>query len=138
MSSREDITRRIEESVSGVGGVRRVLSSAGEGVGVVTAELETLADAAEVQNAVRTAVERIENFPPSDADEPEIQRAEAIRNAVTLAVGSVSADEHDLREAAEALRDAVLALPNVSFVSLSGVRDREIQIELSEGCAATV
>ncbi len=128
----EDITRRIEESVSGVGGVRRVLSSAGEGVGVVTAELETLADAAEVQNAVRTAVERIENFPPSDADEPEIQRAEAIRNAVTLAVGSVSADEHDLREAAEALRDAVLALPNVSFVSLSGVREREIQIELSE------
>ena len=128
----EDITRRIEESVSGVVGVRRVLSTAGEGVGVVTVELETFADADEVQNAVRTAVERIENFPPLNADEPEIQRAEAIRNVVTLAVASASANEHDLRLDAEALRDALLALPSVAFVSLSGARDREIQIEVSE------
>ena len=128
----EDITRRIEESVSGVVGVRRVLSKASEGVGVVTAELETLADAAEVQNAIASAVERIENFPPLNAEDPEIQRAEAVRNVVTLAVASVSADEHDLRQGAEALRDALLALPSVAFVSLSGARDREIQIELSE------
>ena len=128
----EDITRRIEESVSGVVGVRRVLSTAGEGVGVVTVELETFADADEVQNAVRTAVERIENFPPLNADEPEIQRAEAIRNVVTLSVASASANEHDLRLDAEALRDALLALPSVAFVSLSGARAREIQIEVSE------
>ena len=128
----EDVTRRIEESVSGVVGVRRVLSKASEGVGVVTAELETLADAAEVQNAIGSAVERIENFPPLNAEDPEIQRAEAVRNVVTLAVASVSADEHDLRQGAEALRDALLALPSVAFVSLSGARDREIQIELSE------
>ena len=128
----EDITRRIEESVSGVVGVRRVLSTAGEGVGVVTVELETFADADEVQDAVRTAVERIENFPPLNADEPEIQRAEAIRNVVTLSVASASANEHDLRLDAEALRDALLALPSVAFVSLSGARAREIQIELSE------
>ena len=128
----EDITRRIEESVSGVVGVRRVLSKASEGVGVVTVELETLADAAEVQNAVRSAVERIENFPPLNAEEPEVQRAEAMRNVVTLTVASVSANEHDLREGAEALRDALLTLPSVAFVSLSGARDREIHIELSE------
>ena len=128
----EDITRRIEESVSGVVGVRRVLSTAGEGVGVVTVELETFADADEVQDAVRTAVERIENFPPLNADEPEIQRAEAIRNVVTLSVASASANEHDLRLDAEALRDALLALPSVAFVSLSGARAREIQIEVSE------
>ena len=128
----EDITRRIEESVSGVVGVRRVLSTAGEGVGVVTVELETFADADEVQNAVRTAVERIENFPPLNADEPEVRRAEAIRNVVTLSVASASANEHDLRLDAEALRDALLALPSVAFVSLSGARDREIQIEVSE------
>ena len=128
----EDITRRIEESVSGVVGVQRVLSTAGEGVGVVTVELETFADADEVQDAVRTAVERIENFPPLNADEPEIQRAEAIRNVVTLSVASASANEHDLRLDAEALRDALLALPSVAFVSLSGARDREIQIEVSE------
>ena len=128
----EDITRRIEESVSGVVGVRRVLSTAGEGVGVVTVELETFADADEVQNAVRTAVERIENFPPLNADEPEVRRAEAMRNVVTLSVASASANEHDLRLDAEALRDALLALPSVAFVSLSGARDREIQIEVSE------
>ena len=128
----EEITRRVEESVSGIVGVRRVLSRAEEGVGVVTAELQPFADAAEVHDAVRTAVERIENFPPTNADQAEVERTEATRKVVVLALTSAIASEHDLREDAEALRDALLALPGISFVSLVGARDREIHVEVSE------
>ena len=128
----QDVTRRVEESVSGIVGVERVLSSSGEGLGRVTLELRRLADAVDVLNAVRTAVERIEGFPPPDAEQPEIVRNEVARPILTLALSSAGLSEHELRREAEVLREALLALPSVSLVSLSGARDREIQIELSE------
>ena len=128
----QDVTRRVEESVAGVVGVERVLSTSGEGVGMVTLELRRLADAVDVLNAVRTAVERIEGFPPPDAEQPEIVRNEVARPILTLALSTTHLNEHDLRREAEVLREALLALPSVSLVSLSGARDREIQIELSE------
>ena len=128
----EDVNRRVEESLEGIVGVERVTSTAHEGVGVVTVELETFADAVDVVHDVRTAVDRIENFPPLDAEQPEVVRTEPVHKAAMLAVSSPTLDEGELRHAAEALRDALLALPLVSFVSLDGAREREIQIELSE------
>ncbi len=128
----KDVNRRIEESLGGIVGVDRVRSSAAEGVGVVTVELKTFADPLEVLHTVRTAVDRIENFPPVDAEQPEIVRSETVRKVAVLAVSSSNLDEDGLRRDAEALRDALLALPTVSFVSLVGAREREMQIELSE------
>ena len=127
-----DITARVEEAVSGIVGVERVLATSSEGRSQVTLELKPFADAVDVLNATRTAVERIENFPPARADQPEIVRTEVIRSVLTFALTSTELDEDGLRGAGEALRADLLALPSVSFVSLAGTRDREIQIELSE------
>jgi multidrug efflux pump subunit AcrB len=127
-----DVTARIEEAVSGIVGVERVIATSSEGRSQVTLELKPFADAVDVLNATRAAVERIENFPPARADQPEIVRTEVIRSVLTFAVSSAALDEDGLRGAAEALRADLLALPSVSFVSLAGTRDREIQIELSE------
>ena len=128
----EDITSRIEESVSGIVGVERVIATSSEGQSRVTLDLKPFADAVDVLNATRTAVERIENFPPPRADQPEIVRTEVIRSVLTFAVSSTELDEDGLRTSAERLRKDLLALPSVSFVSLVGTRDREIQIDLSE------
>lgn len=128
----EDVTSRIEESVSGIVGVERVVSMAREGLGRVTLELKPFADGVDVLNAARTAVERIENFPPFRADKPEIVRTEVIRQVLSLVVTSDVLDEDGLRRSAERLRADLLALPSVSFVSLDAARSREIQIELSE------
>ena len=127
-----DITARVEEAVSGIVGVERVIATSSEGRSQVTLELKPFADAVDVLNATRTAVERIENFPPARADQPEIVRTEVIRSVLTFALTSTELDEDGLRGAGEALRADLLALPSVSFVSLAGTRDREIQIELSE------
>jgi len=119
-------------AVSGIVGVERVLATSAEGRSQVTLELKPFADAVDVLNATRTAVERIENFPPARADQPEIVRTEVIRSVLTFALTSAELDEDGLRGAGETLRADLLALPSVSFVSLAGTRDREIQIELSE------
>lgn len=129
---REDIVRRLEENLVGLPGVERVVAAAYEGLAQVTVELATFADAAAVLDDVKNAVDRIENFPPVSAEQPEIEYSRVEIEVLTLSVSSASASENELRLAAQALREGLLELPSVSQVTLLGTRDREISIELSE------
>ena len=127
-----DVNRRIEESVVGLPGVERVVSTASQSLGRVIVEMATFADADAVFNDIQSAVDSIENFPPVRAEQPEVELVKLAHEVMTLAVTSATLSENALRLAAEDLRDSVLALPSVSQVSLKGTRDREITIELSE------
>ena len=127
----EGITRRVEEAVFGIDGVERVLSEASENVGRVTVELKDFVDAARVHDDVESAVQRISDFPPEDAEQPSVVRAETISDVMTMVVAS-ELSEAELRRGAELLEEALLALPSVSLVSLVGARDYEISIEVRE------
>ncbi len=128
----EDINRRIEEAIVGLRGVKRVVGTATEGRGQLRVELETFADPDTVLNDVQNAVDGIENFPPLNAERPEVELHRFAIEVLTLAVSSSHASENELRLAAENARDELLALSSVSQVTLLGTRDREITIELSE------
>ena len=128
----EDVNRRIEESVVGLPGVERVVSTASQSVGRVMVEVATFADVDAVFNDVQSAVDSIENFPPVRAEQPEVILPKVAHEVMTLAVTSAALSEDALRLAAEDLRDRVLTLPSVSQVTLKGTRDREITIELNE------
>ena len=128
----EDVNRRIEESVIGLAGVERVVGTASENHGRISIELSTFADATNVLNDVQTAVDGIENFPPVTANQPEVELRQPALEVMTLAVSSAAVSEHELRLAAENVRDELLELPSISQVKLKGTRDREISIELSE------
>ncbi len=127
----EGITRRVEEAVFGIDGVERVLSEASENVGRVTVELKDFVDASRVHDDVESAVQRISDFPPEDAEQPSVVRAETISAVMTVVVAS-ELSEAELRRGAELLEEALLALPSVSLVSLVGARDYEISIEVRE------
>ena len=127
----EGITRRVEEAVFGIDGVERVTSRASENVGTVTVELKDFVDASRVRDDVEAAVQRISDFPPEDAEQPSVVRAETISDVMTMVVAS-ELSEAELRRGAELLEEALLALPSVSLVSLVGARDYEISIEVRE------
>ena len=128
----EDVVKRIEESLVGEVGISRFLSSSRYELGVVDAEIDEYADPLDVLNNVRTAVERIEDFPPGNADQPEVRHVVVTRNVLTLAMSSDVLDSYDLRRASESLRESLLLLSDVANVELFGTRDQEIQIEISE------
>ena len=127
----EGITRRVEEAVFGIDGVDRVLSTASENIGTVRVELKDFVDDTQVRDDVQSAVERLVDFPPEQAEQAEVERATQVSNVITLVVSS-ELPEAELVRGAEALEEALLALPNVSLVSLLGVRDYEISIEVRE------
>ena len=128
----ESVTRRIEERLIGLPGVRQVLSEASAGLGSVNVFLKAFASTREVQDEVRTAVSRIERFPPVGAEQPEVGTTFVHVPAVTLAVASSELSPDALRLAAERVREDMLRLPSVTNVTLDYAAAREIAIEVDE------
>ncbi|MFT6776463.1 MAG: multidrug efflux pump subunit AcrB [Paraglaciecola sp.] len=127
----QSITRRIEEAVFGIDGVDRVISRASENLGSVTLELKDFVDANKVRDDAEAAVQQLVDFPPEDAEQPEIVRAQTLSDVLTIVVSSQKG-ERELRRGAEMVEQELLALPRVSLVSLIGAKDYEIAIEISE------
>ena len=68
----EAVCKRIEERVRGLEGVRRVRSTAAEGVGVVSVEMERGIDMAQMLNDIKNEVDRIDTF-PTETEKPVIK-----------------------------------------------------------------
>ena len=127
----EGVTRRVEEAVLGIDGVKRVSSTASENIGSVTIELADFADKLLVKDDVQSAVERLADFPPENAERETVSAPKPTGGVVTLVVvGNVTPLE--LRQAAEQLERELLTRNGISLVSLAGDRDYEISIEVSE------
>jgi len=126
----QGIILAIEEAVQGLDGVDEVSSSANEGVGVVTVDMLVGADLQKLAQDIQSEVDRITTF-PEEAEEPRVEIATHRRDVVALALYG-DQNERVLRETAEQLRDGLLQNPEITQVELSGVRDFEISIEVSQ------
>ena len=126
----EGVVRRVEEQIESLAGIRRITSTAAENVGVVTAQLELGTDIAQALDDIKAEVDRITTF-PVEAEEPQVQEVTNRRQALQLALhGPVP--ERALKELAAQVKDELTALPSISYVTINGVRDYEIAIEVSE------
>lgn len=127
----DGITRRIEEAVIGIQGIKRVVSNATENLGSVTIELDDFADGNIVLNDVETEIDGLQDFPPEEAEDVVIIKAKSNSSVLSLVVYGDVADK-PLADWADRIKDDLLRLDNVSLVDLYGVKDREISIEVSE------
>ncbi|MFT7132995.1 MAG: multidrug efflux pump subunit AcrB, partial [Cyclobacteriaceae bacterium] len=127
----EGITRRVEEAVFGIEGVDRVISRASENLGSVTLELKDFVDPDKVRDDAEAAVQQLIDFPPEDAEQPQIVRATTLSDVLTIVVTS-DKGERELRRGAEIIEEELLALPGVSLISLLGAKEYEVAIEITE------
>jgi len=127
----DSITSRVEEELVGIQGVKRITAKASEGYGLITVELEEFINADDVYNDVETVVNGLSDFPPEDAERPQIVKTRITPNVINLALhGNV--DEKTLKFWAENIEEEIRSLPGVALTSLSGVRDYQISIEIPE------
>ncbi|MEN8256860.1 MAG: efflux RND transporter permease subunit [Thermodesulfobacteriota bacterium] len=126
----EGIILKIEENLTGIDGIKEVRSTASEGMGRVLAELYPEEDQDQVLQDIKSEVDRITTF-PGEAERPVISNILRRRSVLTLAVYG-DLPERGLRETADAIRDELLALPNITQADLSGVRPYEIAIDIPE------
>jgi len=126
----EGICVKVEEAVQGVEGIRRMTSTAAEGMGVVVIELERTADVERALDDVKAEIDAIDTF-PEEAEEPTVSQAVMRTQVVTVALSGDVA-ERTLRELGQRVRDEIVALPGITHAELAGVRDYEMSIEVSE------
>ncbi|MBX3422052.1 MAG: efflux RND transporter permease subunit [Pirellulaceae bacterium] len=130
------ICQPLEEAVRSLDGVKQVISVAKESSGFVLLELYTsVRDVQKVVADIRSAVDRIRNFPEL-AEDPTVQqmtfRDTAIRVALLGPETNTLDAELRLREVAEQVREDLLRLPSISQADLRGGKNYQIDVEISE------
>ncbi len=126
----EGIVLKIEDSLTGVDGIKELKSFSREGIGIVSAEIYSNEDTDLILQDIKSEVDRIITF-PEDAEKPVVSKLLNRREVISVVIyGDVS--ERTLREQAETIREELLALPDITQVDLGGVRPYEISVEISE------
>ena len=127
------VTVPIEDAiVESVNKTDIIVSISSEGRSLITIQFEEISDRdfdKEFQN-LRTAVDRVNDLPIEILDEPQVLEIDTSSGFPMLTIvvgGEISEDQ--MKEIAEALKDEILEIKNVSAVRLAGVREREIWVE---------
>jgi multidrug efflux pump subunit AcrB len=125
----QGIVLSVEEAVRGLEGVKEIVATASEGRGLVSIELIQGSDHQKTFEDIRQQIDRVRTF-PEDAEEPEM-RLEGHRHEVLTMQIYGDASELVLRALAEQVRDRLLQHSGITQVDLIGVRDAEVQVEMS-------
>ena len=126
----EAIIRRIEENVAGLAGIKRIDSTAREGLGTVVIEVMKDWDLKNLLDEVKAEVDRITSF-PEEAERPVVREVTRRTQVISLAIYG-DADEATIKYLAEKLKDEITNLPGITLAELFGVREGEIHVEISE------
>ncbi len=126
------VTRRVEDSVAGVGNVEHIISTVTDGVSTTSIRFILGTNTDRAVNDVRDAVTKIRQQLPQGINEPIIQRIDFSGGPfISYTVAS------DKRSAVELswlvdndISRTMLSVPGVSQVQRSGGVDREIRINL--------
>ena len=124
----ESIVLKIEEQIESVEGLKQIRSTVSEGGGSVVAEAERGTDLSRFLDDIKAQIDRIQTF-PAGAERPEVTELTNRQSVIRLVVyGDIA--ERALKEIAYQTEDALSALPEVSYVETTGVREYEISIEV--------
>ena len=128
------ITRKVEEAVSGVSGIREVQGISQEGVSAVVISLELGVSTDIALNDVRTKVDSISNSLPKDALKPTVTKFDnSAQPILNLAASSPTLSSKQLRDLIEdKIVDKFSQVNGVATVDVSGGDEREIQIRLKK------
>jgi multidrug efflux pump subunit AcrB len=124
------IVQKIEEAIVGVDGVRELTGIASENIGIVKAEVDYGEDVNLIKDDIQTEIDRLTTL-PENSEKPVIKIDSRSSEVIQLAV-SGNLDEITHTKIIKKIKDDLTALPQITQVGLSGVKDYELKIEVSQ------
>ncbi len=123
------VADKVEESLQGLGGVKRMNSRNLEGVAQIILEFELEVDGNQALQDVRDKVSAIEQQLPDGIEPPIVQKFDIGASPVlTIALASDMEIRALTKFAKDQIKQRVQQVPGVGTVDLIGGREREIQI----------
>ncbi|MBL4910054.1 MAG: efflux RND transporter permease subunit [Alteromonadaceae bacterium] len=126
----QGVTIRIEEAVQDLDGVEKITSSSTEGFASVIIEVTSGYDERDMLADIKSRVDAINTF-PVDAEKPIVALAQRKQNVISVTLASEHG-EKEIREYSQQISDDLLNISGITQLSLSGIRNYEIAIEVSQ------
>ena len=127
-SVEDAITKRVEEAIYTIEGVKEINSRSAESLSTVIAQVDDGYDKREILNDIKLRVDAL-NTLPLDAEKPVVSLSSFNPGVIQVAVvGNIS--PKTLRITADKVRTDLLASPGITLVNLVGVPNYEIGVEL--------
>ncbi|WP_139684173.1 efflux RND transporter permease subunit [Vibrio tasmaniensis] len=123
----ESVTQRIEESISGIAGIKQITSQSSAGVSQVMVRKTSDTDLDKLLDDIRNQVNAINGF-PVQAEKPQVVRNEFTNLAAFVVVSGPRTDA-ELQPIAKQLEQALKKNPRISKVSNWGTRMSQLVIE---------
>lgn len=125
----EGITIKIEKSLEGTDGIKRLITYSNRGYAQAWIEIEEKYDAKEALDEIKAQVDSINTF-PAGMERPVVQRDKYQQEVMILALyGDMS--YYQLKELGNDIKDELQNLPHVNLVDFYSGLDYEISIEIS-------
>ncbi|MGB7443950.1 MAG: efflux RND transporter permease subunit [Coleofasciculaceae cyanobacterium] len=126
------VTKKVEDSVAGLGNIDKIRSTVNEGNSSTSIEFILGTDTDRATNDVRNAVAQISQDLPQDANEPIVKRLDFSGGSImTYAVASEQRSVEELSDLVDRkISRELLKVPGVSQINREGGVDREIRVEL--------
>ncbi|MFT3807887.1 efflux RND transporter permease subunit [Arenimonas sp.] len=126
-----EVTRRVEDAVATIPGIKRTMSSVTEGASTTTIEFLLDTDLATALDDTRDAITRIRADLPQDIQEPIVAKVNIGGSLMTYAVAAKDIQPDELswfvdREVSKAL----YGVPGVAQVTRSGGIERQVRVDL--------
>jgi len=128
-SVEDGITLRVEEAIADIEGIKEIQSRSSEGLSSVVAEITESYDGREILDDIKVRVDAL-NTLPTDAENPIVSIN--VRNSPVIFVAvQGQVDTKTLRETATRFREGLLTKDEITDVSLQGVANYQMNIEVS-------
>jgi len=127
-----EVTRKVEDSIATVNGVKRIVSTINEGVSTTVVEFFLETDLSTALDDVRDAVTRIRGDLPQDIQEPIIAKINVGGSLMTYAVISSTRATDELSWFVDReVNKALYGIPGVALVTRAGGIERQIRVDLN-------
>lgn len=126
----QGIVLPVEGAISGLQGIKEIISSANEGSGEILIELVPGTNRMKALQDIDQAVSRIQTF-PDDIEQPQVRLQDQVRDVMQIGLyGEV--DVWTLRILAERLRNILLSNDQITQVEIGNVPDFVTHVEIPE------
>lgn len=126
----EQICIKIEEAIADIQGIKEIQSTAIQGLGQVRVEMLDDWDLQKLINDIKTRVDAISTF-PVDAERPIVADLSLGREVIRIVLFGGDS-EVAIKELTLNLKDRLSLIKGVSQVSVGGVRDYQVAVEVPE------
>ena len=126
------ITKKIEEEISGISGIKNMTSNSSTGLSTILIEFETSTDVDDAILKIKDAVERIKRELPEDASDPSVNKAESNQMQIISysIIGNKTAAQ--LSQIAEEIKNELNKINGVSDIKIIGKSQEVLEINIDQ------